>query len=217
VIVENRAGGGGAVGVGAIVGKKPDGYLISMAVESLHRNSYINKLPFDTGKDLTPIIAVSGNLYGSCVRADSPYKTLKDLVNYAKANPGKVKLHGLRRGDQAGTSPWKSLAVKAGNLKLSHVPSKGDQESSAALLGGHVDVISTSAGFLPLVEAGQLRPWRPTPPSGPRNSPTCRPCTSWATASSVRTPTHRYFGPRGCPPTSSRSLHDTPQEGHGRP
>jgi tripartite-type tricarboxylate transporter receptor subunit TctC len=49
------------------------------------------------------------------------------------------------------------LAVKAGNLKLSHVPSKGDQESSAALLGGHVDFISTSSGFIPLVEAGQLR------------------------------------------------------------
>ena len=54
VVVENRAGGGGAVGVGAIVGKKPDGYLLSVAVESLHRNSFINKLPFDTVKDLTP-------------------------------------------------------------------------------------------------------------------------------------------------------------------
>lgn len=156
VVIDNRAGGGGAVGVGAIVGKKPDGYLLSVAVESLHRNSFINKLPFDTVKDLTPIIAFSGNLYGICVRADSPHKTLKDLLNYAKANPGKLSYMASGVGT-SGHISMEELAVKAGNLKLSHIPSKGDQESSAALLGGHVDAISTSAGFIPLVEAGQLR------------------------------------------------------------
>src|SRR5271157_5034624 len=80
VIVENRSGGGGAVGVGSIVGKKPDGYLLAEAVNSLHRNSYINKLPYDTVKDLTPIILVGGHLYGILVRADSPFKTLRDLI-----------------------------------------------------------------------------------------------------------------------------------------
>src|SRR5271157_4547182 len=64
VIVENRRGGGGAVGVGSIVGKKPDGYLLSVVVTSLHRNSFINKLPFDTVKDVTPIIRLAGYLYG---------------------------------------------------------------------------------------------------------------------------------------------------------
>jgi tripartite-type tricarboxylate transporter receptor subunit TctC len=156
VIVDNRAGGGGAVGVGAIVGKKPDGYLLAVAVESLHRNSYINKLPFDTVKDLSPIMGFSGNLYGILVRSDSPHKTLKDLLAHIKANPGKVSYMASGVGT-SGHIAMEELAVKAGNLKLSHVPSKGDQESSAALLGGHVDFISTSSGFIPLVEAGQLR------------------------------------------------------------
>jgi len=156
VVVENRAGGGGAVGVGAIVGKKPDGYLLSVAVESLHRNAYLNKLPFDTVKDLTPVICFSGNLYGVLVRADSPDKTLKDLLERIKANPGKLSYMASGVGT-SGHIAMEELAVKAGNLKLSHVPSKGDQESSAALLGGHVDFISTSSGFIPLVEAGQLR------------------------------------------------------------
>ncbi len=156
VVVENRAGGGGAVGVGAIVGKKPDGYLLAVAVESLHRNSYLNKLPFDTVKDVTPIMTFSGNLYGIVVRADSPHKTLKDLLAHIKANPGKVSYMASGVGT-SGHIAMEELAVKAGNLKLSHVPSKGDQESSAALLGGHVDFISTSSGFIPLVEAGQLR------------------------------------------------------------
>jgi tripartite-type tricarboxylate transporter receptor subunit TctC len=90
VIVENRGGGGGAVGVVSIVGKKPDGLLLSVVVTSLHRNSYINKLPFDTVKDVTPIIRLAGYLYGILVRSDSKFKTLKELVEYARANPGKI-------------------------------------------------------------------------------------------------------------------------------
>ncbi len=156
VVVENRSGGGGAVGVGSIVGKKPDGYLLSVAVTSLHRNSYLNKLPFDTVKDVTPIIQVAGYLYGILVRADSPHKTLKDLFDYAKANPGKVTYmaSGLGTG---GHIAMEETAYNAGGIKFSHIPSKGDPESSAALLGGHVDCISTTSGWIPLAEAGKLR------------------------------------------------------------
>ncbi len=206
VIVENRAGGGGAVGVGAIVGKKPDGYLISMAVESLHRNSYINKLPFDTVKDLTPIIAVSGNLYGICVRADSPYKTLKDLVNFAKANPGKVSYMASGVGT-SGHISMEELAVKAGNLKLSHVPSKGDQESSAALLGGHVDAISTSAGFLPLVEAGQLRLLATYTAKRTKRFPNVPTVHELGYGVICEAPIG-IFGPKGMPADLVKALHD---------
>ena len=57
----------------------------------------INKLSFDTVKDVTPIIRLAGYLYGILVRSDSQFKTLKELLDYAKANPGKDQLHGLRR------------------------------------------------------------------------------------------------------------------------
>ena len=156
VLVENRSGGGGAVGVGSIVGKKPDGYLLAVAVTSLHRNSYLNKLSFDTVKDVTPIIRVAGYLYGILVRADSPHQTLKDLLAYAKANPGKVTYmaSGLGTG---GHIAMEELAYNAGGIKFSHIPSKGDLESSAALLGGHVEAISTTSGWIPLAEAGKLR------------------------------------------------------------
>ncbi len=206
VIIENRAGGGGAVGVGAIIGKKPDGYLLSMAVESLHRNSYINKLPFDTVKDLTPIIAVSGNLYGICVRTDSPYKTLKDLVNYAKANPGKVSYMASGVGT-SGHISMEELAVKAGNLKLSHVPSKGDQESSAALLGGHVDAISTSAGFLPLVEAGRMRLLATYTAKRTKKFPNVPTVHELGYGVICEAPIG-IFGPKGMPSDIVKTLHD---------
>jgi tripartite-type tricarboxylate transporter receptor subunit TctC len=156
VIVENRSGGGGAVGVGSILGKKPDGYLLAVAVTSLHRNSYLNKLPFDTVKDVTPIIRVAGYLYGILVRADSPHQTLKDLLTYAKANPGKITYMASGVGT-GGHIAMEELAYNAGGIKFSHIPSKGDPESSAALLGGHVEAISTTSGWIPLAEAGKLR------------------------------------------------------------
>jgi len=126
VIVENKSGGGGAVGVGSIVGKKPDGYLLSVAVTSLHRNSYLNKLSFDTVKDLTPIIRVGGYLYGILVKTDSQFKTLPDLIAYAKANPEKLSYMASGVGT-GGHVAMEELAYNTG-LKLTHIPSKGDQE-----------------------------------------------------------------------------------------
>jgi tripartite-type tricarboxylate transporter receptor subunit TctC len=156
VIVENRSGGGGAVGVGAMLAKKPDGYTVSEAVNSLHRNSFMNKLPFDTVKDVTPIMMYGGHLYGILVRPDSPFKTLPELIAYAKAHPYKLTYmaSGVATG---GHIAWEETAYNAGGVKLTHVPSKGDPESTAALLGGHVDMIATTAGWIPLAEAGKLR------------------------------------------------------------
>ena len=156
VIVENRSGGGGAVGVGSIVGKKPDGYLLSVVVTSLHRNSYINKLSFDTVKDVTPIIRLAGYLYGILVRPDSQFKTLKELIDYAKANPGKISYMASGVGT-GGHIAMEELAYNVGGIQLNHIPSKGDPESTAALLGGHVDAISTTSGWIPQAEAGKLR------------------------------------------------------------
>jgi tripartite-type tricarboxylate transporter receptor subunit TctC len=156
VIIENRPGGGGAVGVGSIVGKNPDGYLLSVVSPAIHRNSYINKLSYDTVKDLTPIIRVAGYLYGIVVRADSPHKTLKDLLDYARANPDKVTYMASGVGT-GGHIALEELAYSAGRLKFVHIPSKGDAESATALMGGHVDLNSSPSGWIPLLEAGNLR------------------------------------------------------------
>jgi len=156
VIVENRVGGGSAVGVGSIVGKKPDGYTLAEATESLHRNSYLNRLPFDTVKDVTPIILVGGHQIGIVVRSDSPFKTLNEVIDYARTNPEKLTYMASGVGS-AGHIAWEETAYNAGGIKLQHIPSKGDQESSTAVLGGHVDMIVTTAGWIPLVEAGKLR------------------------------------------------------------
>jgi tripartite-type tricarboxylate transporter receptor subunit TctC len=155
MLVENKGGGGGAVGTGSIIGKEPDGYLLSVVVTSLHRSAHINKLAFDTVKDVSPIIRIGGYLYGVLVKPDSKIKTLKDLIDFAKANPGQATYMASGIGT-GGHIAAEEMAANAG-VKFNHLPSKGDQESSAALLGGHVDFISTTSGWIPLVEAGQLK------------------------------------------------------------
>lgn len=155
VIVENKGGGGGAVGVGSIVSKAPDGYTLAVVVTSLHRASFINKLSFDTVKDVTPIIRVGGYLYGILVKPDSKFKSLKELIEYAKANPGRASYMASGIGT-GGHIAAEEMATNAG-VKFNHLPSKGDQESSANLLGGHIDFISTTSGWIPLVDAGKLK------------------------------------------------------------
>jgi tripartite-type tricarboxylate transporter receptor subunit TctC len=206
VIIENRGGGGGAVGVGSIVGKKPDGYLISAVVDSLHRNSFLNKLPFDTVKDVTPIMSFCGNLYGILVRPDSPYKTLKDLLDAGKASPGKLSYMASGMGT-SGHIAMEELAFNAGNIKFSHIPSKGDAESSAALLGSHVDFISTSAGWIPLVEAGQLRLLATYSEKRTKRFPNV-PTTQELGFKVVQTAPIGVLGPKGMPKEIVKALQD---------
>ncbi len=155
VIVENKPGGSTAVGVGSVVGKKPDGYLLTIATTTLLRTSYINKIPFDPVKDIAPLMRIGGYCFGVVVKPDSRFQTLKDVVDFAKSNPGKLSYMsgGIGTGGHIG---MEELAFKQG-FKVNHIPSKGDPEASMGVLGGHVEVSSCSSGFIPLVEGGQLK------------------------------------------------------------
>jgi tripartite-type tricarboxylate transporter receptor subunit TctC len=157
VVIENRPGAGSIVGLGSIVGKKPDGYLISTVIPvALFRNAHMTKLPFDAKKDFTPIMMLFQYLNGIAVRADSPFKTLHDVVKYAKTNPNKLTYMASGVGS-TGFILMEELCHVAGGIKLNHIPSKGDPESIAKLLGGHTDMIATNSGWAPQVLAGKLR------------------------------------------------------------
>jgi len=206
VIVENRPGGGSAVGVGSIVGKEPDGYLLSVAVDTLHRTSYINKLSFDTVKDVTPIIQFCGYIYGVWVRADSPYKTLKDLVDYAKANPGKISYMGAGVGS-GGHIAMEELAYYAGGVKFTHIPSKGDAEATTALLGGHTDVGGCTTGLVPLLRAGKLRLLAVFTEKRAEMLPDV-PTVAECGYKAVHNNPIIVFGPKGMPKDVVKALHD---------
>ncbi|MFM1988496.1 MAG: hypothetical protein RJA99_1453 [Pseudomonadota bacterium] len=156
VVIENKGGAGGTLGAVELANNaKPDGYTLAQLPQSVFRIPHMQKVQFDTTKDFTWIICMTGYTFGMVVRADSPIKDIKDLVAFAKAKPGEFTYGS----PGVGTSPHlavEEFAAKAG-IKLQHVPFKGVADGMQALIGGHTMGHSDSTGWGPQVEAGRLR------------------------------------------------------------
>ena len=152
VIVENKGGAGGTLGAIELVNAKPDGYTLSQMPLGIFRIPHMQKVQFDPLKDFTYIACLTGYTFGLVVRADSPIMNIKDLVAFAKANPGKFTYGSTG----AGTTPHlviEEFSQRAG-IKLQHIPYKGNADGMAALLGGHVMSHSDSTGWAPHVDSG---------------------------------------------------------------
>ena len=155
VVCENKAGATGTVGAAYVISKPPDGYTIGLIATSPLINYYFRGTePFNPITDVTYIIRWGGYQMGLMVRSDAPWKSLKDLVEYAEKNPGKVS-YGT-----SGVGSYSHLTVEElGLLTKSswvHIPCKGDNEAAISLLGGHLEAISGPIQS-PLIEAGKLR------------------------------------------------------------
>jgi tripartite-type tricarboxylate transporter receptor subunit TctC len=155
MVGENKPGGGGTVGVALLVSKPADGYTIGVSTGSTLQAYQMGKLNFHPLNDLTPIMRWGDYLYGLLVRTDSQWKTIQDLIQYAKQNPGKLT-YGTPGTGSSGHLGIEELSMAAG-IQLVHIPYKGGAEINTALLGGHIDVLSNSSGWTPMVDAGKFR------------------------------------------------------------
>jgi tripartite-type tricarboxylate transporter receptor subunit TctC len=155
MIVENKAGASGMLGPNELVSAKPDGYTLSQLTIGVARLPHMQKMQFDPLKDFTYILNMTGYTFGIVVKGDSPIKSVKDLVEFAKANPGKFTYGSPGQG----TTPHlavEEFADKAG-IKLQHVPFKGFADGMQAVLGGHTMAHSDSTGWSSHVDAGTAR------------------------------------------------------------
>jgi tripartite-type tricarboxylate transporter receptor subunit TctC len=155
VICENKAGGGGTVGVALVVAKPADGYTIGIVTSSPTMAFHMGKLNFHPLNDMTPIMRWGNYLFGVVVRSDSQFKTMREVMQYIKQNPEKLSYGS----PGVGTPPhlaMEELSMVAG-VKFTHIPAKGIAENNTALLGGHIDLVSDSSGWGPLVDAGKFR------------------------------------------------------------
>ena len=156
IVVDNKAGGGGTVGPAPMAATaKPDGYTISQIPITVFRLPLMQDVSWNADKDFTYIVHLTGYTFGVTTNADSRFKTWKDVVDFAKANPGKVTY----ATPGAGTSlhiGMEQIAAKAG-IKLTQVPFKGGAETNAAVLGNHTMLQADSTGWRPLGDAGKLR------------------------------------------------------------
>jgi len=156
IVIENKPGAGGMLGPGNMAKlSAPDGYTVSQLPVGAFRIPHMQKVDWDPLKDFTYIIGITGYTFGVVVKADSQWKTLKEVLDYAKANPGKFSYASTGNG----TSPHlliEELAMKTG-VQMLHVPFKGNADSTQALLGGHVNAQSDATGWGRHVDAGAFR------------------------------------------------------------
>lgn len=156
VIVENKPGGSATLGPATMAATaKPDGYTIGQIAIPVFRVPVMQKATFDPVKDFTYIIHLGGYTLGAVVKADGPFKTWQDVIDFAKANPGKFTYATI--GPATTNSIAMELMARQSGVQFTHIPTKGGGESIAAVLGGHIMCMVESPGWAPMVASGDFR------------------------------------------------------------
>ena len=160
VVLENKTGAAGAVGAQFAATAKPDGYTLLSHIVSISGFAAVDKLfgrqPKFTNADFIPICRVIADPIVLITNKDLPYKTLKDLVADAKANPNKV-IYSSSGLYGASHIPTVLFAKSAGNLQMRHLPTNGGGPAVTAVLGGNVNFfMSPTSIALPHIRAGKV-------------------------------------------------------------
>jgi tripartite-type tricarboxylate transporter receptor subunit TctC len=205
VIIDNKPGAGGTLGATAMLSTKPDGYTVTQLPLGVYRLPHMQKTPYNPVKDLTHIVGLTGYTFGIVSTVDAPFKTLNDMVAYAKANPGKLEYGSTGTG----TTPHlavEEFANKAG-IELNHIPYKGSAELMQAILGGQIRMMCGIPEYMPWVKDGKLRVLATLGRNRSKLTPevpTVKEC-GWDTISESP---FGIGGPKNMDPTVVRILHD---------
>ncbi|MFO1220373.1 MAG: tripartite tricarboxylate transporter substrate binding protein [Burkholderiaceae bacterium] len=159
IIVDNKAGGGGNIGTEIIAKAKPDGYTIGMGnfAPLAVNHALFKKLNFDPFNDLVPIMLIERGPLVLMVRNESPYKSVKDVVAAAKAQPGKLS---YASGGIGGTHHLSgALFEHTAGIDMIHAPYKSGSAGATDLMGGQVDMMFEQMyAAMPSIKGGRLRP-----------------------------------------------------------
>ena len=156
MVPDNKPGANGSLSGVALKDAKPDGYTLGQIHTGTVRAQLMAEQPsYDAQTDFSYIIQLSGSVHGIVVRADSPWKTLEELIAAAKANPTKLN-YGTFGPASVQNLTMVDLQQRLG-IKLTHVPYRGGSELYQGLLGSQIDVVADASGWIPLVQSGQFR------------------------------------------------------------
>ena len=158
IVIENRSGASGSVGTAAVVKSPPDGNTWLAVFDNHAANPFVlPTLSYDSEKDLDPVLLIGTAPYVITTAAAKPYKTLADVLAFAKDNPGKVSYGSVGSGS-VGHLAMALLSQRAG-VKLTHVPYRGGGPAMNDAVAGHVELlVGSTALSMPQVEAGTIRP-----------------------------------------------------------
>ena len=156
--MENKPGAGGNIGADAAAKSPADGYTLvigTIGTHAINVTAYA-KMPYDAIKDFTPIVSLATMSNAVIVNATSPVKNVQELIDQARANPGKLNFGSPGNGSSAHMTG--ELFAQANGLKLQHVPYKGSAPAMLDLMAGRIDIMFDNVPLpLPHIKAGKLR------------------------------------------------------------
>lgn len=155
IAIEPKPGAGATLAPTLLLNAKPDGYTLAANTVNSFRYPHYQKTNYNPVKDFEFVIGLSNFTFAVAVLADSPYKSIEDLIAAGKQNPGKLTSGSTGHG---GTGHLVLIEMeKATGAKFTQVPFKGGPDAIAALLGKHIDFITDGATFAPLADEGRVR------------------------------------------------------------
>ena len=207
VVIENREGGGAVIGTNAVKNAPPDGYTILFTgTSALAVVPHMRKNVGYTLDDFAPIGNATGTPLVVAVRADAPYKTLQELIAYAKANPGKINMGTA--GPGTSTHMAGEAFQVAASIEFTHIPFKGVGAATQGILGGNSDIVFGLPGvMLPHVASGKLRILASMGPKRSEIVPDV-PTLVESGHDVVEVTRFGFFAPRNTPPAVQQKLVD---------
>ena len=162
VVLTNKSGAAGAVGMQSVAVAKPDGYTLLITVPSLHTLPEVDKLfgraPTFTRDQFAPIARLNADPLVVAVNAERPWKSMKEVLDDAKKRPGEIVFAsaGLYGATHV---PMEMILNAAGGVKMRHLPTAGGGPATTAVLGGHADLWASTIGpATPHIKSGKIRP-----------------------------------------------------------
>jgi tripartite-type tricarboxylate transporter receptor subunit TctC len=155
IVIINKAGAGGTIGTAAIASSKPDGYTIGFTPHSpMILIPHLEQLPYNPARDFQMIMQFGGMNFGVVVKSDSPFKSFKDLIDFARQNPKKLT-YGT-----GGPSSMQNIIMgqiaKKEKVEMTHIPFKAMTDAQPALIGGHILFAAGNFNYS-LFDSGVLR------------------------------------------------------------
>jgi len=205
VVIDNKPGAANTLGAAAVARARPDGYLITQLPASAIRVQLLQKLPYDTLRDFTPILSVTGYTFVVIAKAGRFPSGWPDVIAEARRRPGQLAF-GSTGANGTPHVTMAELAAKEG-VEMIHAPFRGDADGAQALLGGHIDVMAGGSGPGSLADGGQvtiLKVWN------------AERVARWPTAPTLRelgydmvvTTPFGIVAPAGLDPAITATLHD---------
>ncbi|HRO58979.1 MAG TPA: tripartite tricarboxylate transporter substrate binding protein [Burkholderiaceae bacterium] len=209
VIVDNKPGAGGNIGSDIVAQSPPDGYTIVMGTVGTHsiNGSIFAKMPYDMVKDFAPISLLASTPNLLVVNNDLPVKTVKDLIEHAKANPDKLSFGspGLGTSIHVSGELFKSMT----GVQMQHIPYKGRQFAIPDLIGGQIQLMfDNMPSGLPMARDGKIRAVAQTGAQRSAAAPDVPTVAESGVPGFEATSWFALFAPAGTPPAVIAKIHD---------